>query len=851
MSTLEIILTLFTQLSLLVTCTFLLSILNPFLKSRNKRTQELGQGVLFGIFTLLVMLGHIQIAEGVVFDLRAVIIMVVGAFGGVVPAAVVALFVIVYRLVLGGVGAPVGVGVALSAAALGIGFRVYKKQHVLPWRGALIGLGFANAVQTLLWLFLLPVETARQVIPTIGLPIFLVYPISSWLFGSLLLYQEHQLELEESLNIERNLLRTLIDNVPDYIFIKDKTKRYILSNLAHAHAAGVASPLELIGLPAQTFFPSDYVMHHDADDNAVLLGESIISQARQTMSENGMLIWVSTTKIPLRDTHGNIIGIVGISRDITAHIQAEEAVQREQELLAAQAQMNETMRQFLQSTLDAFPANTIVLENDGSIILVNEPWKHFADENSGLSPVHYLGDNYLSVCDASAGLMSEEAALAAAGIRSVIEGTQDNFYLEYPCHSPVEKRWFGMHVSPFFETVPRRVVVAHINVTERKRVEEALQENEAKLQTFFEVLPVGISVFNSDGRIIEINPALERILDFSLDGLLAGKYQSRKYLSSDGRLMELSEFPSVRAQVEQRPIHDVVVGVVKEDETTVWISISAAPLPGANSDVIAVTLDITERKQAEAQAFALTAEQQRGRLLREFITDVSHDFRTPLTIIGTSAFLISKTTDPAKLTQYSQRIEDQMSRLRLLLDNFVELAHLEQEASSLLFQPTDLVEMVKTIIQLSEQEAVDKCQRIDYQGETDSVPVLGNPTALTKAITNVVANALHYTPDEGKITLRLYAEGENAVIEVADTGIGIQAIDLPHIFDSFYRADSARSIESGGAGLGLSIAKKSIELMKGHIEVESEFGVGSVFKIILPIYQQIIDARTYDDCMYL
>ena len=93
--------------------------------------------------------------------------------------------------------------------------------------------------------------------------------------------------------------------------------------------------------------------------------------------------------------------------------------------------------------------------------------------------------------------------------------------------------------------------------------------------------------------------------------------------------------------------------------------------------------------------------------------------------------------------------------------------------------------------------------------------ILGDPQALAKAITNVVANAIHYTPEDRDITIHLYRQGEHAVLEVADSGIGIKAADdLPHIFDSFYRADSARSMESGGAGLGLTIAKTIMELMK-------------------------------------
>ena len=162
-------------------------------------------------------------------------------------------------------------------------------------------------------------------------------------------------------------------------------------------------------------------------------------------------------------------------------------------------------------------------------------------------------------------------------------------------------------------------------------------------------------------------------------------------------------------------------------------------------------------------------------------------------------------------------------------------AHVEQNTSSLQDQATDLDELVRTILERSEAAVAEKRQHLAYRCETPAVRVLGDPTALSKALRNVVANALHYTPAEGTISLRLYRQDEMAVIEVADTGIGIPAADLPHIFESFYRVDSARSMQSGGA-VRASIARKIVELLKGHIEVQSEIGTGSIFKIFLPLF---------------
>jgi PAS domain S-box-containing protein len=140
----------------------------------------------------------------------------------------------------------------------------------------------------------------------------------------------------------------------------------------------------------------------------------------------------------------------------------------------------------------------------------------------------------------------------------------------------------------------RRVIFVS-DISTRKQAEIALRENEQKLQTFFEVLPVGVSVMDKAGRIIEMNPALEKIFSFSK----TNTYPSYRYIHNDGTPLPLSEFPGTQAFTTQKTVHDMEIGVIKEDGQLVWTSISAAPLPPGNSGVIVVTLDITERKRAE------------------------------------------------------------------------------------------------------------------------------------------------------------------------------------------------------------------------------------------------------------
>lgn len=138
--------------------------------------------------------------------------------------------------------------------------------------------------------------------------------------------------MQKELFEERKLLRTLLDTLPDYIFVKDRSGRFVLSNLAHARAAGVINPYEFTGKMAAEFFPSELAAQYDADDRAVMdSGRALISIERTTLDEFGKPMFVSTTKVPLRDEVGEIIGVVGISRDITAKRRTEKILRESEE----------------------------------------------------------------------------------------------------------------------------------------------------------------------------------------------------------------------------------------------------------------------------------------------------------------------------------------------------------------------------------------------------------------------------------------------------------------------------------------------------------------------------------------
>ncbi len=214
---------------------------------------------------------------------------------------------------------------------------------------------------------------------------------------------------------------------------------------------------------------------------------------------------------------------------------------------------------------------------------------------------------------------------------------------------------------------------------------------------------------------------------------------------------------------------------------------------------------------------------------RRFVADVSHELRTPLTVIQANVDLIRRYgADPDSL----EAIGSESKRMARLVNDLLLLA--QADAGEL---PLDLqdVELDTVVLEVFNQaRLLDEAGARLALGRFEPVRVRGDNDRLKQLLLNLISNALKYTPPEGTVRLDVWAEGGEAVMQVADTGEGIPPEDLPHIFDRFYRVDKARARKHGGAGLGLSIAHWIAQAHGGRIAVESTVGVGTTFIVRLP-----------------
>jgi PAS domain S-box-containing protein len=248
--------------------------------------------------------------------------------------------------------------------------------------------------------------------------------------------------------------------------------------------------------------------------------------------------------------------------------------------------------------------------------------------------------------------------------------------------------------------------------------------------------------------------------------------------------------------------------------------------------IIGAISDITQRKQAERQALELNLEREKVRLLSEFIAAVSHDFRTPLSIINTSVHLLKKSSDADYQRHHFDKLQQQVVHIEKLVEGILTISHLDHDINMNLHQ-TNLNDLVNYVENIKREAYLTKNQSIELKLDRHLPQISVNRDWIYRCFLNLVENAILYTPEQGSITVETCRHEDDFIFEITDTGIGIDKEDLQHIFDPLYRVEKHRP--TGGQGLGLTIAKRVIEKHGGRIEVESMINQGSTFRVYLPI----------------
>lgn len=278
----------------------------------------------------------------------------------------------------------------------------------------------------------------------------------------------------------------------------------------------------------------------------------------------------------------------------------------------------------------------------------------------------------------------------------------------------------------------------------------------------------------------------------------------------------------------QARLHDALLGEMTEQDLHLHgpperhLLIIGSPLIADGELLGAVVLvdDISEQQRLE-------------KVRRDFVANVSHELRTPVGALSLLAETLEGETDPSVISSFLSRIQDESTRLAMLIDDLLDLSRIEGagEADSVEVELGGVLqESFAAVRSAAEHKNIEMTLDV-----FDEATVIGDRSQLVSAASNLLGNAIKYTDEGGTVSGRIVSHGTDVAVVVSDTGIGIPQKDLNRVFERFYRVDRGRASKTGGTGLGLSIVRNVVVNHGGRVEVTSQEGVGSTFSMILPV----------------
>ena len=666
--------------------------------------------------------------------------------------------------------------------------------------------------------------------------------LASLALESARLYTAAQEELQERRRAEAALReaelrnRTLVEHLPLVTYISPADES--VGNLY------VSPQVEgLLGYPAEQWIASPNLLHdavHPDDLQGVLAdaarlrrtGEPLRSEYRY-LAADGRIVWVLDETILVRDEQGTPLGVQGFLVDITASKLAEETRAR----LAA----------IVESSSDAITS--------ASLDFHVTSWNAGAERLFGIAADEMLGRPITA-------LMPEDVRGEALELlQQVVE--EDRVAQLETAREDGGLVHIAFTYSPIHDSSGKVVGVSAIgqDVTERVRAEAAIRESESKFRAFVETTEEWVWAMDVGSLHTYSNPAVSRILGYQPEEVVGRAWYDF--------VVEADREELARATAEHTTRMEgwsgVVVRCLHRNGGVRYLESTATPELDAGGRLVGwrgTDRDVTGRVQAEADRERLLAAEQEARALAEaaqrdlarqnerlreldrlkdeFIALVSHELRTPLTSIRgyTELLLDGEAGDLSDdQRQFLGVVERNSHRLLHLVGDLLFLAQVEAGKLVLEVGALDLGAVASESVETARPQA--EAKGVTLTLATGPVPTIaGDRARIAQLLDNLVSNAVKFTPEGGRVDVRVRAHANQAVLEVRDSGIGIPAEEQEFLFERFFRTTTATEQAIQGTGLGLAISKAIVEAHSGRITVASEEGAGATFRVSLPLHHQ-------------
>jgi PAS domain S-box-containing protein len=641
---------------------------------------------------------------------------------------------------------------------------------------------------------------------------------------------------EAAIRAGRDLLASVLQASTEYAIIGTDPGGVITVFNTGAERMLGYSANEMIGVEAAELFLDPAEVAQRACELDIAPGSGVLVAAARRgepetrdwtyVRKDGGRLTVSLTVTAIDGPGDEPAGFIGVARDVSVQRNVEKALRE-----------SEARHRLL---LQNLPGRLVSLyDRELRLVLVEGPML----ARLGRAPEELVGRTLSDITQAfQLGDFEPMHRAALAG-----EATFSEHYY------PRRGIFYELDVVPYRDDAGEIVGVFSVvyDVTERKRVEAQAQAAEARFATAFEHAPIGVGISDTHGWFVDVNPAFCELLGYTRDDLL--KLPPEALTHPDDREPGNSLLRSLGAgeldsyQIEKRYLH--------ADGHPVDVSVHLALVRDADRKplhVVGQVLDITERKREAAvrerelaliqQARKQLIEQnarlvELDRLKDEFVALTSHELRTPLTsIVGYLEPILDLEAGPLTATQeqFLKTIDRNARALSRRVGDLLFLASVDAGKLKLQTEDVDLAGLVAETAEACELSAGRR--GITLTLDTQEAPTVhGDRARLAQLMDNLVSNAIKFTPDGGQVEVRGREDASNAVIEIRDTGIGIPADEIPHLFTRFFRATSATEHAISGTGLGLAIVKSIVDAHHGTIEVDSSLGVGTTMRVLLPV----------------
>ncbi len=520
---------------------------------------------------------------------------------------------------------------------------------------------------------------------------------------------------------------------------------------------------------------------------------------------DGTTMYLDVEYVPVFDEKGDVIQVIGDMRDITGRKQMEER------LMSAEEQLRET-KDYLDDIITSSADTITVVDMNGVVRDWNKGEEGFmgyrADEVIGTSNKKFFAD-------------PEEADRI---METVLRDGELKNYRTIVLRKDKKPVHISMSAALLKDKngVPVGTVRVSRDITKEVELEEKIKEERDNLKLIFENMADGVYIVSNEYEVEFMNKVLIDEFGNQVGGICYKVFHNREEPCPLCKNTEVMKGKTVRWEWHSRRMNKTY-------------DLIETPLRNVDGSISKLTIfrDISERKRMEDE-LRETCERlaELDKMKRNFLSVAYHEMRSPLAPIVGYASMLERCELPDKGKRYLSIIEQSARELEKLINRMLELARIDGKKIELNLESVYISKVVAEVAKDLEPEAKEKKQVISMA--VQEVEIQADRQKIVAIFSNLISNAIKYTPEGGKIDIVVEDRGEDIRACVSDTGIGIPEEHLPKIFERFYMVDTSLTRKSGSLGLGLSIVKEYVKLHGGKVWATSEVGKGSKFFFIMP-----------------